>query len=177
MQTSTPDESRAAFEAHVKTADGVVKQQYATNDAWDIEVKNTQEKIAAETAAKKKGVRDARVNQTRGNVPPARDSKGWSLKNAVVQTSTPDESRATFEAAVKDAHNTVTNQYAYNDAWDIEVKNTQERIAAETAAKKKGVRDSRVNQTRGNVPAARDSRGWSLKMQTSSPDDSRKAWQ
>lgn len=105
MQTSTPDESRAAFDNGVAAAHGTVTKQYATNDAWDIEVKDTQDRIAAETAAKKRGVRDARVNQTRGNVPAARDSKGWSLK---MQTSTPDQSRAAYEAAVAEAHATVT---------------------------------------------------------------------
>jgi len=93
-----------------------------------------------------------------------------------MQTSTPDESRAAFEGAVKAAGATVTKQYATNDSWDAEVENTQKRIAKQTFDKKRGVRDARVRQTRGEVPAARDSKGWSLKMQTSTPDSARAAW-
>lgn len=73
----TPDSARNTFEEHVAAADAVVKQQYATNDAWDIEVKNTQDTIAAETLDGMRKVRNSRRDQTRGGARPARDSKGW----------------------------------------------------------------------------------------------------
>lgn len=82
-QASTPDESRAAWDSTRNASRKVVADQLAYNDAWNIEVANAQDKYAAETFDQMRHVRNARRDQTRGEVPPARDSKGWRVLNLI----------------------------------------------------------------------------------------------
>lgn len=164
-QTSTPADSRKAFESGVDSANNVVATQKAFEAKQTADITSRHAAQADATFKQKAAVRAARVDQTRGGAKNSRDSRGWRVvwpAGSLAQEETPEESYAAKDQSLKNILKVVDTQNAEEARRTSEIANAHATAASNTAEKKLGTRNLMDDVTRGGAPPARDSLGWSV---------------
>lgn len=162
-QTSTPDDSRKAFEDGVANANAVVAKQKAFEESQTNDITSRHDAQAKATFDRKAAIRAARVDQTRGGAKNSRDSRGWRTVWPIGSLAqTPEESYAAKANNLKLSLETTANQRAEEERRNNEIKNMHDTAASNTDALKLKVRNAQDDQRKGGVHPARDSMGWSV---------------